>query len=73
MTSPEGHAVQAQLLARVRAARVQRDESLEENTRLLHQAIRAALDAGTPVKDVAAAAGLTRQRIHQIARDGSGQ
>jgi hypothetical protein len=66
VTSPEELARQAELVARVRAARARRDLAVEQTTAELHRAMRDAYDAGALVRDIAAAAGLTRQRVHQI-------
>lgn len=65
MVTPEQLAAQAEAVARVRAARLNRDRAAAD----LNAAILAALDVGAAVKDVAAAAELTRQRIFQIAQE----
>lgn len=64
VVTPEQAAKRAQALARVRAARVQRDKAYER----LVQEILAALDVGAAQADIAVAAGLSRQRISQISR-----
>ena len=56
--------MQAEAVAKVRAAREKRDRT----TRELNQAIRDAYETGALVKDIAAAADLTRQRVHQIVK-----
>jgi hypothetical protein len=56
VSTPEELARQAAAVAEVRAARIQ----------LLRDKIIKALNLGASVKDVAAAAELSRQRIHQI-------
>jgi hypothetical protein len=65
VTTPEQLQAQAEAIARVRAARIERDRITIE----LRRAIVDALNVGAAVKDVAAAAELTRQRIHQIASE----
>jgi len=62
VVTPEEHLKQAELLTRVRAIRTRRDAITQERD----DAIREALAANVPVRDVAAAANLTRQRIDQI-------
>lgn len=64
VTSPEALRRQAEAVAAVRRARTERDEAVER----LNQAIRDAADTGALYKDIAAAAGLSRQRISQIVR-----
>lgn len=66
MTSPEGLARQAELVARVRTARAHRDRVVDQANEQLHQAIRDAIDSGALVKDVAAAASFTRQHVSEI-------
>jgi hypothetical protein len=66
VTSPEGIARQAELVSRVRAARAYRDHAVALANEQLHVAIRDALDSGARVKDVAAAAGFSRQHISEI-------
>ena len=66
MSTPEELARQAAAVAEVRAARIQRDKAVKEGTKLLRDKIIKALNLGASVKDVAAAAELSRQRIHQI-------
>jgi hypothetical protein len=66
VTSPEELARQAELVAKVRLARARRDTAAANTTADLHRAIRAAYDAGALVRDIAAAAGMSRQRVHQI-------
>ena len=71
MATPEELARQARLLARVRAARENRDkaDALAANAdQQLRSAIRAAYEAGAEVRDIVRAAGLSRHRIHQIIR-----
>jgi hypothetical protein len=62
VSTPEELARQAAAVARVRAARAQRDQS----TAALRAAIIDAVNVGAEIRDVALAAELTRQRIHQI-------
>lgn len=66
MTSPEGIARQAELVGRVRAARAHRDRAVALANEQLRVAIRDALDSGARVKDVAAAAGFSRQYVSEI-------
>lgn len=66
MTSPEGLARQAELVARVRAARAHRDHAVEIANQQLAVAIKDAIDSGALVKDVAAAAGFSRQHVSEI-------
>ena len=71
VVTPEQLARQARLLARVQSARKDRDRAdAEQKTaaRQLHEAIRAAYDAGAEVRSIARASGLSRQRVHQIVR-----
>lgn len=71
MSTPEQLARQARLLARVRAARETRDKADAAAARAdqqLREAIRTAYNAGAEVRDISKAAGLSRQRIHQIVR-----
>jgi hypothetical protein len=64
VTSPEALRRQADAVAAVRRARTERDEATEQ----LKQAIRDAADTGALYKDIALAAGLSRQRVSQIVR-----
>lgn len=66
VTSPEELARQAELVAKVRAARARRDRAVADATAELHAAIHAAYRAGALVKDIASAADMSRQRVHQI-------
>lgn len=63
-STPEELAAQAQAVAVVRAARIQRDQARLR----LEDAIRAAYAANAHVRDIAHAAGMSRQRVHQIIR-----
>jgi DNA-directed RNA polymerase sigma subunit (sigma70/sigma32) len=62
VVTPEEHIKQAELLTRIRAICAQRDVLTQQRD----DAIREALAANVPMRDVAASAGLTRQRIDQI-------
>lgn len=64
MSTPEQVAAQAAALARVRAARMERDAANER----LKVEILAAIATGASIKDIAVAANLSRQRISQISR-----
>lgn len=64
MVTPDALAAQAQAVAKVKAARLQQDRAIAD----LDAAIVAAYAAGAAVKDIAAAAGLSRQRIWQRVR-----
>ena len=66
MSTPEQIAAQAQALARVRADKVERDKANER----LRASILAALATGAARKDVALAAGVSPQRVSQIATQG---
>ena len=66
VTSPEGLAHQAELLARVRALRARRDKLIAEANVELREAIKDALDAGARPKDVALASGFSRQHVDNI-------
>lgn len=71
MSTPEQVAAQARALARVRADRMKRDaaaESVAAADEQLRQSILNALDVGAAEKDIAIAAGVSRQRINQIKR-----
>lgn len=50
----------------MRVARARRDEVIEQANAEMVAAIKAAIDAGALVKDVAAAAGFTRQHISEL-------
>lgn len=66
MSTPEELALQAEAVARVRAARIQRDKSVNKANERLRTEIIRAIGTGASVRDVAVAAELSRQRIHQI-------
>lgn len=66
MSTPEELARQAEAVARVRAARIQRDKAVAEGNARLRTEIVRAINTGASVRDVAVAAELSRQRIHQI-------
>lgn len=68
VTSPEGLARQAELVSRVRAARAHRDRAIQIANEQLIVAIKDAIDSGALVKDVAAAAGFTRQHVSELYR-----
>lgn len=69
VSTPRELAAQADAVRRVHIARINRDNAIEE----LEQAIRTAYEKGCAVKDIAAAAEVTRQRIFQIVRPGRGR
>lgn len=76
MSTPEELRRQADAVAKVRALRVNRDNTVERANRLLKQAMRDAISLGASVRDVAAAANLSRQRIYQLVHEddqGSGK
>ncbi len=59
-------------MAAVQSARERRDDlaaELDKAQQDLRVAIRDAYDSGAQTRDIAAAAGLTRQRVHQIWRE----
>lgn len=60
---------QAEALARVRAARAQRDRVVEEAAERLRLAILDAYRAGAAINDIAAAAGMSRQWIWTVTHD----
>lgn len=66
VASPEQIAARAEALRRVRAARAQRDKAYDR----LVEEILAALEVKCEPVDIAAAAGLSRQRISQIKKKG---
>jgi hypothetical protein len=66
VATPEELAAQAEAVARVRAARVQRDKAVKDSNQRLRAEIIRAVDVGASIRDVAKAAELTRQRVHQI-------
>ena len=66
MPTPEELQRQADAVARVRAARVERDNITERANRRLRRAILDAIATGASVQDVAIAAELSRQRIYQM-------
>jgi hypothetical protein len=67
--TPEELHRQAEALARVRAARVERDRVTADAAENLRRAIIDADRTGASVRDVAAAAGMSRQWVWQILRD----
>jgi hypothetical protein len=69
VSTPEQLAAQAQAVAAVRAARVERDRVVTIASATLRRAIMAALDTGASVRNVAVAAGVTPQRIYQLMAD----
>lgn len=69
VSSPEQLRRQADAVARVRVARIQRDKVTEDAAEELERQIIAALDAGASVRNVAVAAGMTASRIYQIRKD----
>lgn len=62
--TPDDLARQAEAVRRVSIARARKDEA----TREYDAAILAALDAGATVRDIAQAAGVTRQWVHKLDR-----
>lgn len=68
MPTPEQLRLQAEAVAKVRAARVQRDRAVEHATQQFKTAILAAVSSGAAVRDIAIAADMSPQRIYQIIR-----
>jgi hypothetical protein len=66
VATPEELARQAEAIAAVRVARIERDKVVKQANMNLRAAILAALDAGASVRNVAVAAELTSQRIYQM-------
>ena len=66
MSTPSQLRRRAAAVSRVRAARVQRDKAVDTATQRLKQAILDAISAGASVRDIAVAAGMSRQRVYQI-------
>ena len=62
--TPDELARQAEAVRRVSLARIRKDEAARE----YNAAIRAALDAGATVRDIADAAGVSRQWVHKLGR-----
>lgn len=62
--TPDELAQQAEAVRRVSLARARRADADAE----FYAAIRAALDAGATVRDIAEAAGVTRQWVHKLDR-----
>lgn len=65
VSTPEELTRQAEAVARVRVARINRGKATDE----LKREIVAAVDAGAAIKDIAKAADFTRQRIFQIVKE----
>lgn len=55
-----------QALAAIKAARRERDGTIDDAYQKFNELIRAYVSANLPVSVIAVAAGLTRQRIYQI-------
>lgn len=66
MPSPDQLRRQAEAVARVRAARVQRDKAVAAASNRLKKAILDATASGASVANIAEAAGLSKQRIYQV-------
>jgi hypothetical protein len=66
MSTPEQLRRQAEAVARVRAARVQRDKAVASTSKRLKKAIQDAASSGASVADIALAADLSKQRIYQV-------
>jgi hypothetical protein len=62
VSTPEQLAAQAEAVAAVRVARINRDKANDN----LRAAILAAVDTGASVRNVAMAAGITPQRVYQM-------
>jgi hypothetical protein len=60
--------MQAEAVARVRSARVQRDRAVDLATQQFKQAVLDAVSSGAAVRDIAIAADMSPQRIYQILR-----
>jgi hypothetical protein len=66
MPTPDQLRRQAAAVAKVRAARVQRDKAVAFASNRLKQPIVDAVSTGAAVADVAVAAELSKQRVYQI-------
>jgi hypothetical protein len=65
VSTPDELRQQLDAVTQVRVARIERDRANEK----LRAAIVKAMDAGAKPKDIAAAADISRQRVHQIYRE----
>jgi hypothetical protein len=65
VATPDELRKQLDAVTEVRVARIERDRAGVK----LRAAIIKAMDAGAAPKDIALAAGITRQRVHQIYRE----
>ena len=71
MSTPEQVVRQARALARVRAARIEKDrttQQADEANEQFRQAVLAALETNAAVQDIAVAGQISRQRVFQISR-----
>lgn len=66
MPTPEQLRRQADAVARVRAARVEKDRTLDRATKRLNRAIRDAHATGVSVKNIAIAADVSPQWIYEV-------
>jgi hypothetical protein len=66
MATPEELHRQAEAVARVRVARIERDRITGHANRRLKRAVMDAIATGASVQDIAVAAELSRQRIYQM-------